>query len=140
MDRFCALCSRLFTYLTVTLMALGIVAVPSQFAFADSSTDCDAMCSTKYMPGTDLYNSCVSQCSACSRQCSSDYRFGTSGYQSRMDECVGFAVAATCPNPVDNSCPINNGNPAACPGLACATKGSICWCVNGPITTNCYCP
>jgi hypothetical protein len=144
MNRFCRMASRFSGCLAVALLVLAALAVPTRFAFADSGF-CDGLCSGYFgfTPGTDAYNACMSGCESCESSCSS-YTTGSTDWQNCMDSCGSAYIneASSCPNPFNNPCPINNGNPNGCPGIGCVYKDIfgtnwVCWCVYSNNTCNC---
>jgi hypothetical protein len=57
--------SWLFGSLTLALLVLGCLAVPTQKAFADSGdcgSQCSSFCAGYFTVGSDQYNQCVGSC------------------------------------------------------------------------------
>ena len=112
--------SRLSGCMAGLCAILALLALPSR-SQADSLSACQACCQSKGFVDQQL-SECVGYCMQGSGPCA----------------LVGQAFI--CPNPISNSCPINNGNKAGCPGTACSTKNSYCGCVYNNNTNNCNCP
>src|SRR5947209_8578414 len=99
MDRWLKCGSTACTCLTAALLAVAALAVPGQSAFGDDDP-------------------CASQCSA--------YTTGSPQWYDCMNSCQYLLVG--CALPVNDGCPLNNGNPAACPGVLCANNWRRCAC------------
>src|SRR5437588_8290117 len=111
MDRWLKFGSTACSCLTAALLAVAALAVPGQSAFGDDDP-CAAQCSG-YTVGSPQWYDCMNSC---------HYNF------------------YGCANPINNGCPINNGNQSACPGILCATAAKSCDCTYNTTNNTCNCP
>ena len=98
--------------LALVLLALGILAVPTQLAWADSGSCeevCGTYCSAYFGVGTPEYEQCVASCmpicenpkdceGQCGDACGGFFEVGTPEYDACVASCVNMcqAAAANC--------------------------------------------
>jgi hypothetical protein len=163
MDRMCWAASRLSGSLAVVLLTLAALAVPNQFAWADSGqcmstcySDCSSSCTSQCGNDPNCYQSCNASCTAnCPGYCCFGQCQGSSSCQSSccqsvcmgdtncVNNCTSLQIKYKdhCPTPIANPCPAGFASSASCTGLACSNPNWACTCVftEGDPNT-CTCP